>query len=399
MPKSDAKHANESREDSSVQGDSRAQENLSGDEVNQTKANKQGNGTSNTIRVLADDGDRKRRKLKGFTIPRKELRLSDSHYEEDNVSSRSQSEKSDSSTSSDSESSTSSEDSDSSASSDVTSRRHFDRTKGTREKIGARSPELSKGLYEMYDPEVNESAWKLNKNLQHYVDKHFSKYIKDKTLQENILEVHPLPETESLEVRKVDGYIDTLFQAKGISSERGIDRSLCQVQQKILNTMAPLTKLWSDLHVAKTESASPSLDLDETLTLLDQSVLLVGQANVSLNYQRRLSVLTKLTKDVKRSRTILSKHNDILQKPDESLFGHKFERVISKIAKSRKRARELADELGPSTSFKKKKFPMARKGNQPFRQGPSRGGHNFGGRVSFNSFRKQGGSQQKKTRF
>ncbi|XP_070532416.1 uncharacterized protein [Ptychodera flava] len=390
MPNSKDTGVHESTDGSNAVNEPRAQDNLSRDDRDDTITISQGNESGFDIRSQKRDGKGK------HSMGNESDSDSNTDGELSSSDSSTKSDKSASSSSSNSDSGSDHTDTDR----DVRSRRHFDRTKKTRQDFGDRSPIETKGAYSMFDPESDDSKWNLPTDLQSYVDKHFTKYIKDKTLQKNVLKPHPVPSSKSLSAPKVDSYIDHLYQARGASIEKGIDRALSQVQQKLLNAMGPLARIWNNLHEVKSAEASPSLDLDETLTLLDQSVLLVGQANVSLNYQRRVSVLTKLTKDPKRTKSILAKHEDILQKPGTHLFGEKFEKVITKIAKSKKRARELANELGNTNRYtnpqKKRRFFQIN--TQPFRQGPPRGGQHFGGRITFSSNRKQGPNQPRKNR-
>ena len=57
--------------------------------------------------------------------------------------------------------------------------------------------------------------------------------------------------------------------------------------------MGPLSKVWLKLENAK-KSDAPPLSLDEILSLLEQSICLLGQASNSISYQRRYNILSSL---------------------------------------------------------------------------------------------------------
>ena len=67
--------------------------------------------------------------------------------------------------------------------------------------------------------------------------------------------------------------------------------------------MAPLSKVWLKLENAKKFGAS-LLSLDKTLSLLEQSICLLGQTSKSISYHRRCNILSSMCpqkKDVKES--------------------------------------------------------------------------------------------------
>ena len=146
------------------------------------------------------------------------------------------------------------------------------------------------------------------------------------------------------------------------------------------------------------------LDLFECLRLVEQSVTLLGQANVSLTYARRLTILGRLTGDAKKkAKKLLSKHESCLTQSQRSLFGKKFYKALRTVTKIRKSTKEISTHLSGSSrprpaSFKgsvstrKEVFRQdTRTAHQPFRGGPpSRGG---GGYRSV-SFRTRGSNHK-----
>ena len=64
------------------------------------------------------------------------------------------------------------------------------------------------------------------------------------------------------------------------------------IQNKILDIMGPLRKLWATLEQAQV-SDDMERDLEALLTLVQQAVLMTGQTNVLVNHNGRLIVLSR----------------------------------------------------------------------------------------------------------
>ena len=75
--------------------------------------------------------------------------------------------------------------------------------------------------------------------------------------------------------------------------------------------------------------------------LIEQIVLLLGQASNSILYSRRLQILKTLIKDPKKAKNILKEKADLLQKGDQNLFGKKFRSHIVETECSKKRTLEV----------------------------------------------------------
>ena len=68
--------------------------------------------------------------------------------------------------------------------------------------------------------------------------------------------------------------------------------------------MGPLGSLWLTLEEVRTGKSDANVDLFECLKLVEQSITLIGQAKVSLTYERRLAILYRLTGDVKKAKKL-----------------------------------------------------------------------------------------------
>ena len=82
----------------------------------------------------------------------------------------------------------------------------------------------------------------------------------------------------------IDDYLkEMLWEAKK-SRELEQDQSLEKIQQKVLNIMEPLSKLWVGVDEVKSSGNLDQMSLQNLPTAIDQTVLLVGQASQSITY-------------------------------------------------------------------------------------------------------------------
>ncbi|KAL9957098.1 hypothetical protein ACROYT_G038697 [Oculina patagonica] len=236
----------------------------------------------------------------------------------------------------------------------------------------------------------------LTNDMHKYLNEKFKIYVKDKAIQESVLDSNPVPDAESLKIPKVDGYLNEIFDTLGKSYGRESDGTLSKTQARINNVMGPLGKLWLNLEKIRTDDSTDELDLFDCLKLVEQSVTLLGQANVSLTYARRLSILGRLTGDMKKAKKLLSKHESSLSSSHKNLFGKRFYKALSKATKIRKSTKDISQHLAGSS---KPSRPSAYKGSplrrdsyrgrgprdshQPFRGMPSSRGRGGGRTVSF----------------
>ena len=232
--------------------------------------------------------------------------------------------------------------------------------------------------------------------MHKYLNEKFKIYVKDKAIQESVFDSNPVPDAESLKIPKVDGYLNEIFDTLGKSYGRESDGTLSKTQARINNVMGPLGKLWLNLEKVRTDDSTDELDLFDCLKLVEQSVTLLGQANVSLTYARRLSILGRLTGDMKKAKKLLSKHESSLSSSHKNLFGKRFYKALSKATKIRKSTKDISQHLAGSSKPSRPsayKGPPLRRDNyrgrgprdshQPFRGMPSSHGRDGGRTVSF----------------
>ncbi|XP_068734583.1 uncharacterized protein [Montipora capricornis] len=235
----------------------------------------------------------------------------------------------------------------------------------------------------------------LTQGMEAYLNDKFTHYVKDKAIQESVLDSNPLPEVKCLNTPKVDDYLGEIFESLNKSYGKESDSTLSKTQARISNVMGPLGKLWLNLEEVRTGKSTEELDLFECLSLVEQSVTLLGQANVSLTYARRLGILGRLTGDAKKAKKLLSKHESCLTQSQKSLFGKKFYKALRTATKIRKSTKEISTHLSGSSrprhapfkgsaSTRKEGFRQdTRTSHQPFRGGPPSRGRGGGRSVSF----------------
>jgi hypothetical protein len=81
------------------------------------------------------------------------------------------------------------------------------------------------------------------------------------------------------------------------------------------------------------------------LKLVEQVVVLVGQANATCLYERRLNFLAKIMKCVKKTKKQMKTYEHDLAEEADTLYGDTIYKALDGRCKSRKRAREISREI------------------------------------------------------
>ena len=171
---------------------------------------------------------------------------------------------------------------------------------------------------------------------------YFKKFIPEKDLQERILTENPVP-LNLHPPRKMDELMrDLIFEKRAGSLEVAADSNLVKLQQKLLDVMEPLSKIWTIVEKASNSSFEPvEFLLPEIPTNLDQTVMLLGQAFNNISYARRLKALNQITGDPRKTKQLLKEKNEIFVEETQFLFGERFESDIVRIAKSKQKSKEV----------------------------------------------------------
>ena len=78
-----------------------------------------------------------------------------------------------------------------------------------------------------------------------YANDHFNTFIPEKGLQESILVEKPVPFNLHLTRKMGEPMRDLIFEKRVDSLEVAADSNLVKLQQKLLDVMEPLSKLWT----------------------------------------------------------------------------------------------------------------------------------------------------------
>ena len=74
-------------------------------------------------------------------------------------------------------------------------------------------------------------------------------------------------------------------------------------QQKILDVLGPLSRLWKGLEdIKNAPDDTVPVPAEDHIKLIEQTVLLLGQASNSILYSRRLQILKTLIKNPKKAK-------------------------------------------------------------------------------------------------
>ena len=211
------------------------------------------------------------------------------------------------------------------------------------------------------------------------------RYIPEKDFKEAILIKTPRPENFD-PVKKLDGYLQEILKQTKRPQDIAIDNILENAQDKVLDIMGPLPKLWLMVEQVNSGSRSSSIvEIDTVLELLEKTVLLIRQYNNTTAYARRKNVLLGVTRTsssqvssiLKEKAAFLHKHYHY-----QALFGKYFRDHLTKILKAKKQSIGAIAEDSKSTNRKR-----------PFREDPSfyqgrrNGGRDGGGqkfRANYN---------------
>ena len=200
----------------------------------------------------------------------------------------------------------------------------------------------------------------LSDDMMNFVEEQFTNFVPETTLQETILDSAPVPDMDVLNVPVTDTFVESLIENRRKSQEKGAEKGLTNIHNRLLMTMGPLSQLWQTLESLKAQASTSDmgqiddLDVHQLLDLVEKSICCVGQTHVAMNFHRRLGVMAKLTKDVKKGKQILKKHAPTLRQAGTKLFGEGFKKELKKLGKERREATDVLSALGPPTIKKRR---------------------------------------------
>jgi hypothetical protein len=222
----------------------------------------------------------------------------------------------------------------------------------------------------MYEPESHgENEWRLPEQLS----EHMKKFLKDFSALElkNMREDCPRPSEDFLSPRPMDKEMWKLIPQKAMERAKDTDGMFRAIFMAAADLMGPMGKAWTSMHQAKQElmeNQEPSCDLDQVLTNLEQSAVLMAHLLYLIEEKRRLCSLRAFLKEPKAASQLLREaedENQAWQSQPNTLFGKDF--FTDSLKSKAKEGRDLQD-VKKSLGWAK---PQPRAPvRQPFRGGP-----------------------------
>ncbi|CAC5372562.1 unnamed protein product [Mytilus coruscus] len=222
--------------------------------------------------------------------------------------------------------------------------------------------------YHRFNPHKKEkTGLQFSKDMELFLDDNFNRFIPSHKVQELILNTIPVPSYEGFTIRSIDPLIFSIMGEQSRSTNTQLDKAFVSIQTKLIDTMGPLGNLWMLFEDMRSkidkgcddpsaQAHVDNVDFHHILDLLEKTICLVGQSNVAINYQRRLSILQRINnQDSKKARSLLRNKQKCLAKNDKHLFGSEFKEELKEWSKTKKEASEMALALGGKKKSHKKK--------------------------------------------
>ena len=211
-----------------------------------------------------------------------------------------------------------------------------------------------------------ENDVELQVDLANKINSYIRRHVADKVIKEKILDFNPIPSNID-KPQKLDMFMkDSLSSHKAFNIAR--DSQLFNIQSSIHKIFGPLSSLWE---VAEEDHKGLLQDenipdevrdkMEEMCTLFSHVVALVGQASNKVAYYRRLNMVETLTGDSKRAKELLSENEEVFIEKSSNLFGERFEELVVKLAKSKKKSKDALSNLASPK-------PVPPAANVPFRK-------------------------------
>ena len=128
-----------------------------------------------------------------------------------------------------------------------------------------------------------------------------------------------------------------------------VERTLKTIQEKVHNVFGPLSKLWC-LMDEERDRYPENKDLQSISSLFDQVVLLLGQTENAIAYQRRENILVTLLDSGSKVKDMLkSQSKELNDSSNEYLFGEGFEEKLLKDSKAIKKSQAVFTGLKPAS--------------------------------------------------
>lgn len=201
-----------------------------------------------------------------------------------------------------------------------------------------------------------EYKWSLPESMAEYVKENFENFIPEKNVKEAVLVPNPRPDN----LVPAKEFLSDLMKERKKYTELALEATLEKVQNKNLDVMGPLTRLWlavekvNNHKEGESDDPPPQLLVHEAQQLIEQTVLMLGQSHNFLLCERRKNVMSCVMTANAVSSTLKDKADD-LASSGKLLFGNEFR-----------------DHMVDTSKAKRMEaFSAAPPAKKPFRGGPS----------------------------
>lgn len=166
-----------------------------------------------------------------------------------------------------------------------------------------------------------EGTFQAPSDMKRYLNKYL-RHCLSKEEREALFKKYPRPNLEACAPPKVDKFMSD-FLGKRLPKER--DAELTKVQTAILAAIRPLTSAWQHLVEAKLENdPKMTVPATEVLTLIQQTVCLIGNASELTSQFRRAQILGVIDPSWSKF------SSDFFDSATDTLFGEDFQESLSK---------------------------------------------------------------------
>jgi len=139
-----------------------------------------------------------------------------------------------------------------------------------------------------------EYKWSLPESMAEYVKENFENFIPEKNVKEAVLVPNPRPDN----LVPAKEFLSDLMKERKKYTELALEATLEKVQNKNLDVMGPLTRLWlavekvNNHKEGESDDPPPQLLVHEAQQLIEQTVLMLGQSHNFLLCERRKNVMS-----------------------------------------------------------------------------------------------------------
>ena len=142
------------------------------------------------------------------------------------------------------------------------------------------------------------------------------------------------------QVKNLDDFIRSLLSSQTVMTS---DLQIENFLGKSFEIMSPLSLSCKGLedNCKAPSHVTVEVLVDKFVTLVEEAILLLSQASLSVSYTRRANILKMIMKDPRRVKAMLRENENILKESETHLFGKKFRSHMIEIEKSRKKSNVL----------------------------------------------------------